>query len=259
MKLLLIFFVLSLGVTAVYGESDSVDVSFVNNTASSYLLEFDSDEKLFLEQPYSWIRDNHSRHNLLSYSIDGEKFVPIPRQSRGTFSIDIPPDSNSIVFLSTVQFPVSVDATHTFLPASPTHDDWFDINSEITITAKSDNDGLIPYTVKSWEGFNVDSFGNDAKLIVDRPVSLKVVWGIDYTLFLPLLIIPILFILYKVKSKNTLPKSTATDNVIPSIISEDYDEKIQSFFKEKSLEKLDSLLYSKTISNTKYNKIKENL
>ena len=110
MKLIILAVILPLLIlpVAVFGESDSLNVSFENNAASQYTLELPSNEKIILEQSYSWIRDQNSRYNLVSYSIDGSESIPINRQARGTFSFDVPTNSKFITFSSVVQYPVSI-------------------------------------------------------------------------------------------------------------------------------------------------------
>ncbi|MEK0340094.1 MAG: hypothetical protein QQN46_07740, partial [Nitrosopumilus sp.] len=73
---------------------NTLQVSFVNNTAVSYEFDLDSYETFTLTQKYSWVRDQNSRYNLVSYSLDNQDFSNILRQSRGNFILDVPTDSS---------------------------------------------------------------------------------------------------------------------------------------------------------------------
>lgn len=128
-------------------KENKIYVSFQNNLAPSYEVLANSDEMYTLNQRHSWKRDETSRYNLVAYSLDNSDKIPIIRQPRGDFSLDIPMDSDhSIIFFAAIQYPLAVEGTtdFEFTPASPTGDDWFDLGSEITI--------LAPYTVELEEG-----------------------------------------------------------------------------------------------------------
>lgn len=274
--MLFLVFVLFLTDSTVFGQLDSdsntLHVSFLNNTASSYDVSFDPNEKILLDQPYSWVRDTNSRYNLISYSIDGEDFIPISRLPRGTFTIDIPTDSGSVVFLSVVQFPVSIDGVkdYSFSPKSPTNDNWFDANSKIKIIdVISNNDGLIPYAVKNWEGSIIQSFENSAELLVDGPITVEVIWEPNYVSLLPFLVIPVVgslifFVIkrkrkirpkiHKIKAEHAKRNYTEPASPVP-----DSRDEVQQYLMQKSVEKLDSLLDSKIITKTKYSRIKKDL
>ena len=117
--------------------SKILSVSFENNAASSYKVTLPTNEKYVLSQDYSWIRDETSRYNLVSFSIDEGEPIPISRAARGTFTLDVPTDSShSIVFSVSTQFPLTVIGTdqYSFMPSSPTNDNWFDVNSDISVT-----------------------------------------------------------------------------------------------------------------------------
>jgi len=62
-----------------------LSVSFENDVAPSYDVSLNPNEKYILSQSYSWVRDQTSRYNLVSYSIDGSEHIPIPRIARGDF------------------------------------------------------------------------------------------------------------------------------------------------------------------------------
>jgi len=113
-----------------------LSVSFENDVAPSFDVSLNPNEKYILSQSYSWVRDQTSRYNLVSYSIDGLDHIPIPRIARGDFTLDIQTDSShSIVFRSVPQFPIEVSGVDTFFftPESPTQDNWFDVDSRISV------------------------------------------------------------------------------------------------------------------------------
>ena len=143
--ILLVFSLFILNSWVVFGQTNLVNptqqnklhVSFENNIAPSYEVYLEPDEKFILSQSYSLLRDENSRYNLVSYSIDDKDFVPISRLPRGDFTLDIPTDSShSIVFLAMIQYPITVEGADEFslLPESPTNDYWFDSESEVTVT-----------------------------------------------------------------------------------------------------------------------------
>ena len=252
-----------------FGQTDSdthtLQVSFVNNTATPYEIDLDSEEIFTLNQKYSWVRDQNSRYNLVSYSLDGQDFSNILRQSRGNFILDVPADSShSVVFLTTTQYPVSIQGVkeYSFSPKSPTNDNWFDEKSEIKILdITSDNDGLLPYEIKNWEGPTITLSGNSVVILVDGPITIEAKWQPNYSpiaLFigLPILIVVVFFVVKK-RPKISQRPSYKPDSTSPKI--ENYREKTQEYLKQKSFEKLELLLNSKSITNDKYLGIKETL
>ena len=111
-------------------------VSFENNVSPSYDAILDPNERFILSQSHSWIRDESSRYNLVSYSIDGSDPIPISRLARGDFTLDVSTDSShSVVFLAVPQFPIAVEGADVFFftPESPTRDNWFDAGSSISV------------------------------------------------------------------------------------------------------------------------------
>ena len=243
---------------------NTLQVSFVNNTAVSYEFDLDSYETFTLSQKYSWVRDQNSRYNLVSYSLDGQDFSNISRQSRGNFILDIPADSShTVVFLAVTQYPVSIQGVkdYSLSPKSPTNDNWFDAKSEIKILdITSNNEGLIPYEIENWEGPIVSSSGNSALILVDGPITIEAKWRQNYSPF-ALLVLPIIAIVvfFAVKRRTTISQrpSQQSDAQLPEIGN--YREKIQEYLKQKSFEKLELLLNSKSITNDKYLEIKETL
>ena len=145
-SLLIFFGIMILSVSSedfAFGQfSNKLTVSFENNVSSSYDVSLSSNGKYVLNQSYSWVKDESSRYNLVSYSIDGEPSILIPRTPRGTFTLEIPDGSSQLVFSSTVQYPLTISGTndYTFLPTSPSNDNWFDSGSAISVTIPTTTD-----------------------------------------------------------------------------------------------------------------------
>ena len=110
-------------------------VSYADDTAQAYEV-FVKEGRYTVSQSYSWVRDQTSRFNLVSYSIDEDKFIPIARQARGNFTLDITIDRlHSIVFSAVQQYPIDIsEPDAVFSPSSPTNDNWFDTDSQITVS-----------------------------------------------------------------------------------------------------------------------------
>jgi hypothetical protein len=240
-------------------------VSFENNVSPSFEIQLNSDEKFILKQSHSWIRDQNSRYNLYSYSLDGQEFIPISRQARGVFSLDIAPDSShSVVFSAVIQYPISIEGVkhYTFSPKSPTNDNWFDAQSEILISdIVSNNTGVFPQDISSWDGSILNESGNSVLILVDKPINLNANWETNYA-YLGLLIIPIFsgILLFVKKRGSTASKTALKHEKIPSKANfEQYDLEIEEYLTKKYAEKLDFLIKSKTITTDKGSKLKENL
>src|SRR5688572_21887117 len=60
-----------------------LEIRFANNVAESYSVMVNSNEKYTVDQSYSWVRDESSRYNLVSYSLDNGNSIEIPRKARG--------------------------------------------------------------------------------------------------------------------------------------------------------------------------------
>ena len=142
MRFLLCIFVFLFGLSIfIYNDSSSfaqsgnkLSVSFEDDVASSYDVSL-SGGKFVLTQDYSWVKDETSRYNLVSYSINGDESVKIARSARGSFTLDVPGDSSQIVFSAVIQHALTVAGTNdfSFLPSSPTQDNWFDSGTEVSI------------------------------------------------------------------------------------------------------------------------------
>ena len=137
-------------------------VSFEGGTAEQYVVLADSNDKYTISQSYSWVRDGTSRYNLDSYSIDNGVYNEIARKPRGGFILEIPTvldSAKSLTFRSVVQYPVTVvtdsekSLQASFSPPSPTGDNWFDLDSKITIAVSNVRDSTsstIRQQILSW-------------------------------------------------------------------------------------------------------------
>lgn len=122
----------------------TLTIKYTNDTMPTTVLSVDNNAKYTLSQSYSWVRDQTSRYNLQAYSIDNGPHVDIPRVARGNFTLDVLTDSNhKIVFMTTIQYPIETIGTSqvSFMPLSPTNDNWFDINSDELVS--------VPYVIQS--------------------------------------------------------------------------------------------------------------
>jgi hypothetical protein len=122
----------------------TLTVKYANDTIPTTVLSVNNNAKYTLSQSYSWVKDQTSRYNLQAYSIDNGPHVDIPRVARGNFTLDVPTDSNhEIVFITTIQYPIETIGTSqvSFMPLSPTNDNWFDINSDELVS--------VPYVIQS--------------------------------------------------------------------------------------------------------------
>lgn len=122
----------------------TLTIKYANDTSKSATISVSNGEKYTLSEEYSWVRDQTSRYNLKTYSIDNGPYVDIPRVARGNFTLDMPTESNhEIVFFAAVQYPIEIVGTDSALivPPSATNDNWFDADSYEQIS--------VPYVVQS--------------------------------------------------------------------------------------------------------------
>ncbi|MHA7646908.1 hypothetical protein [Nitrosopumilus sp. S4] len=123
---------------AQFSNQNTLKVSFENNILPSYDVPLVSGQTFTLTQNHSWVQDETSRYNLVSYTLDGET-VKISRTARGDFTINIPTDSShTIVFSAVPQYAIGVEGTNdfSFLPSSPTNDNWFDVGTEVSVNVQ---------------------------------------------------------------------------------------------------------------------------
>lgn len=123
---------------AQFSNQNTLKVSFENNVLPSYDVPLVSGQTFTLTQNHSWVQDETSRFNLVSYTLDGET-VKISRTARGDFTLNIPTDSShTIVFSAVPQYAIGVEGTNdfSFLPSSPTNDNWFDVGTEVSVNVQ---------------------------------------------------------------------------------------------------------------------------
>jgi len=158
----LLFFITVPGSQAEYLQNNQVaiSISYENNTSDAYTIHVSNHQKYTISQKHSWTENSVGRYNLQAYSIDNGPVVPINRSSDGNFTLDLGTDSNhSIRFIAKPQFEMSLQGTTnaTFLPASPTTDNWFDAGSDeqfiVPQMAPSDNQ----YTRQQIVGWSLDN------------------------------------------------------------------------------------------------------
>ena len=138
---------------------NKLSVSFENDVAPSYDVSLNPNERYILSQSYSWVRDQTSRYNLIAYAIDGSEHIPIPRISRGEFTLDVSTDSShSIVFFAVPQFPIEVTGAEVFFftPESPTQDNWFDLDSKISVVVPKGSESEEGQVRKAITGWSLD-------------------------------------------------------------------------------------------------------
>ena len=154
--LVAVFFLVSQSEVVFAQSQNRLTVSFENDVAPRYEVSLNPNEKYILSQSYSWVRDQTSRYNLVSYSIDGSQHIPIPRIARGEFTLDIPTDSShTIVFRAVPQFPIEVSGADVFFftPESPTQDNWFDLDSKISVVVPKGSEteeGKVRKAITGW-------------------------------------------------------------------------------------------------------------
>ena len=136
-----------------------LSVSFENDVAPSYDVSLNPNERYILSQSYSWVRDQTSRYNLIAYTIDGSEHIPIPRIARGDFTLDISTSSShSVVFRAVPQFPIEVTGAEVFFftPESPTRDNWFDLDSKISVVVPKGSESEEGKVRKAITGWSLD-------------------------------------------------------------------------------------------------------
>jgi hypothetical protein len=121
-----------------FSNQNTLKVSFENNLLPSYEVPLVSGQTFTLSQNHSWVQDETSRYNLVSYTLDGET-VKLSRTARGDFTLSVPTDSShSVVFSAVPQYALSVEGTNdfSFLPSSPTNDNWFDAGTSVSVNVQ---------------------------------------------------------------------------------------------------------------------------
>jgi hypothetical protein len=167
---------------------NTLKVSFENNILPSYEIPLSSGQTFTLTQNYSWVQDETSRYNLVSYTLDGET-VKISRTARGDFTLNIPTDSShTVVFSAVPQYALSVDGTNDFsyLPSSPTNDNWFDVGTEVSVnvqkTIEIENNkvrqGITGWSLDKEEFWNVEDDGSTS--FTTPPILMNEYHQVDF-------------------------------------------------------------------------------
>ena len=195
MRFLLYLLVFLFGLSIfIYNDSSSfaqsgnkLSVSFEDDVASSYDVSL-SGGKFAITQDYSWVKDETSRYNLVSYSIDGGDAVKISRSARGTFTLDVPSDSSQIVFSVVIQHALTVAGTNdfSFLPSSPTQDNWFDDGTPVSINISKITEvekNKVRQEITGWsldksEFWNIEDDGST--FFVTPPVTMNQYHLVDF-------------------------------------------------------------------------------
>ena len=251
-------------------ETNKLLVSYSKNMAPSYEVLVDSNEKYTINQSYSWIRDQTSRYNLVSYSLDDSDFIPISRKARGNFTLDINMEtSHSVVFLAVPQFPLAVSGTtdYTYSPPSPTGDNWFDAGTTTTVTVNPSNQFLIRNVIDGWEGTFVESKDNSVTILIDGSHSIEARWKTDYSQLIVIGIIPLsLGIFFAIHQRKKSLKIGPLESKLhvdstneEKHRNDDYAKEMEDYLSQKFIEKLDSMRNLALISDLRNSKIKEKL
>jgi len=172
---------------AQFPNQNTIEVSFENNVAQSYEVPL-SGQTFTLTQNYSWVKDETSRFNLVSYTLDGES-VKISRAARGDFSLTIPTDSShTIMFLAVPQYALSVEGTNDFsyLPSSPTQDNWFDVGTEVSVNVQKINEienNKVRQEITGWSLDKVEFWiveDDDSSSFTTPPITMNEHHSVDF-------------------------------------------------------------------------------
>ena len=195
MKFLIIF---GLVLTVLFASSDfafaqfsnqnTLKVSFENNILPSYEIPLSSGQTFTVSQNHSWVQDETSRYNLVSYTLDDET-VKISRTARGDFTLNVPTDSSHTVMFSAVpQYALSVEGTNDFsyLPSSPTNDNWFNVGTEVSVnvqkTIEIENNkvrqGITGWSLDKEEFWNVEDDGSTS--FTTPPILMNEYHQVDF-------------------------------------------------------------------------------
>jgi len=170
-----------------FAQTSKLSVVFEDDVAPSYDVGL-SDGKFVISQDYSWVKDETSRFNLVSYSIDGDEPVKIARSARGTFNLELPNDSSQIVFSAITQYALTVTGTSSFsfLPSSPTQDNWFDDGTLVSINVSKITEiekNKVRQEITGWsldksEFWNIES--DDSPSFTTPPVLMNEYHLVDF-------------------------------------------------------------------------------
>jgi hypothetical protein len=120
--------------------------------------------------------------------LDGES-VKISRTARGDFTLNISTDSShSVVFSAVPQYALSVDGTTDFsyLPSSPTNDNWFDVGTEVSVNVQKITEiennkvrqGITGWSLDKEEFWNVED--DDSTSFTTPPILMNEYHQVDF-------------------------------------------------------------------------------
>ncbi len=173
---------------AQFSNQNKIKVIFENNISPSYEIPLVTGQTSTLTQNYSWVRDETSRYSLVSYTLDGET-VNISRAARGDFTLNIPTDSShTVVFTAVPQYALSVEGTNDFsyLPSSPTHDNWFDAGTEVSVNVQKTIDLEENSIRQEATGWSLDKLefwiieDNDSTSFTTTPITMNEHHSVDF-------------------------------------------------------------------------------
>lgn len=131
----------------------AITVSYAGDASGSHTVFATMQHNYTLSQTYSWTDSAPGRFSLTAYQMDNGPTVPIARLGNGNFTLNIPVDSDHhVIFYARQQFEItSVETNMTFIPISPTGDNWFDKDSDVQI--------IMPYVMQSGDQSRRQLFG----------------------------------------------------------------------------------------------------
>ncbi|MDH2907873.1 MAG: hypothetical protein PXX83_07260 [Candidatus Nitrosotalea sp.] len=136
-----------------------INVSYANNTSTGYTVLVNNNQNYTISQQYSWMANN-GRYSLHAYSIDNGQAVPINRTASGNFTLDVITGRNhSLTFFAVPQFEIAMHGANnvTFVPPSPTGDNWFDVGTDVQFAAPHAIQSDKQDTRQILDGWSLDS------------------------------------------------------------------------------------------------------
>ena len=224
------------------------------------------------------IEQDKVRKQITAWSLDRAASTGIPNDDSDYFTT--PPikmsDFHIVDFSSITQFKLTILSENGPMDGTG----WYADGTLVPITILVSNDGLVLYTLSELEGYDEEITGNSAQVMINGPVTITAKFEKNYSLMAAVIIIPILIIGVivgkKIKNSKFQFRSGASVEDITQAVEkvvetklvekspeskhiENYDEEITEYLSVQIKEKLESLHNSKIISDSKYEKVKENL
>ena len=224
------------------------------------------------------IEQDKVRKQITAWSLDRAASTGIPNDDSDYFTT--PPikmsDFHIVDFSSITQFKLTILSENGPMDGTG----WYADGTLVPITILVSNDGLVLYTLSELEGYDEEITGNSAQVMINGPVTITAKFEKNYSLMAAVIIIPILVIGVivgkKIKnSKFKFQSGASVDDITQAVEKvvetklvekspeskhiENYDKEITEYLSVQIKEKLESLHNSKIISDSKYEKVKENL